>query len=184
VLEEAADESFGREGGDPKGIGFGVAVSECDLTVLEDEDVLVADGDAEDIGGEVFEGGLAASDGDNVYHPALAPDLPLDLMKQPGLLEQVSELGAEDLGQGFFRQEVVVSGRSPCAAIWGHSAARDQVVDMGVVAKISGPSLQDAHHAEGRADVFGIRGELLEGLPGSLEEDVIDGFLMAPRQGP
>lgn len=50
VLEEPADELFGRQRGDLMGFGFGVTVTECDLAVFQSEDVAVADGRAEDIG--------------------------------------------------------------------------------------------------------------------------------------
>jgi hypothetical protein len=40
---------------------------------------------------------------------------------------------------------------------------------MGVVAQVSGPTLQDADHAEGAPDVLGIASEFLECLLGGLE---------------
>jgi len=118
MLKEAADEPLGWERGGAGGIGFGVAVPECDLAVFDSEDVSVGDGHAEDIGGEVFQGGLAASYGDDIHYPVLAPEFFLDMMKQTGLFEQISELGAEDQGQGLFGQEIFMSSGSPCVAVW------------------------------------------------------------------
>jgi hypothetical protein len=40
--------------------------------------------------------------------------------------------------------------------------------------------LQDADHAEGSSDVFGIGSELLQGLLRCLEEQVVEEFLIAP----
>jgi hypothetical protein len=53
---------------------------------------------------------------------------------------------------------------------------------MGVVAKISGPSLQDSDHAESASDVLGIGSEFLKGLLRCLEEQVVEKLLVAPEQ--
>ena len=129
--------------------------------VLEIEDVSVADGHAKDIGGQVLQSGLAAANGDDIYDPVLTPDLRWDLTEEPGLFEEVSELGPKDAGEGFFRQEVVVFCRAPSVAVRSQPAPGDQIVHMGVVAKVSSPALQDSDHAEGASDVFGIGSELL-----------------------
>ena len=50
---------------------------------------------------------------------------------------------------------------------------------MGVITQITCPGLQDADHAEGAADVFRISGQLLQGLPGSLKEQIVDDLLTA-----
>ena len=50
---------------------------------------------------------------------------------------------------------------------------------MGVITQITCPGLQDADHAEGADDVFRISGQLLQGLPGSLKEQIVDDLLAA-----
>ena len=134
------------------------------MAVFKTEDVSIADGRAKDIGGQVLQSGLAGANRDDIHDPVLAPDLQWDKIEEPGLFEQVSELGPKDAGEGFFREEVVVVGRSPCVAVRCEPAPGDQVVHVGVVAKVSGPGLQEADHAEGASDVFGIGSELLQCL--------------------
>jgi len=56
VLEEAADELLGRQGAGSERAGVGGAVAEGDPVMLDFQDAPVADGDAEDVGGEILEG--------------------------------------------------------------------------------------------------------------------------------
>lgn len=62
MVEEAADELLGRQGGGLLFLGLPILVAKSDLAILEFEDPAVAEGDAEDVGGEIFQGGLAAAD--------------------------------------------------------------------------------------------------------------------------
>ena len=62
VLEEAVDECLGGEGAELELTGIGSVIAEGDMIILEFDKAAVADGDAEDIGSEVFEGGAAVAD--------------------------------------------------------------------------------------------------------------------------
>jgi hypothetical protein len=59
VLKEAADELFGRDGRVSGLIRGRILVGKSDLAILEGEDAVIADGDAKDVRGEVFESSLA-----------------------------------------------------------------------------------------------------------------------------
>jgi hypothetical protein len=58
VLKEAADELFGRDGRVSGLIRGRILVGKSDLAILEREDAVIADGDAKDVRGEVFESSL------------------------------------------------------------------------------------------------------------------------------
>jgi len=131
------------------------------------------------MGRQVLQGRRTAAHGDEVHDPALLPDLPGDLREQTGLLEQVPELGPKDPGEGFFGHEVVGSGRSPRVAVRVQPAPGDQIVDMRVIAQVPSPALQDADQAEGASDVCGIGSQLLQGLLGGPEEQVVQELLVA-----
>jgi len=169
----------GGERGGAIGMGFGVTVAESDLPIFKSDDVSIADGHAEDVGGEVLQSGLTATDWDDIHDPVLAPELCWNLIEEAGLFEEVTELGPEDFGQGPFGEEVFSPCGDPSEGIWAESAARDEIVHMGVVAKVAGPGLQDSEDSEGASDVFGIGSEFLQGLLGSLVEQVVEGFLIA-----
>jgi len=103
VLEEATDELLGGHRDGFHAAGLGITVAKRDMTVLERDDVSVADGDREDIRGQVLNGCLAAADGDDVHHPILFPEVRRDLIEKAGSFQQIAEFAAEDLGQGLFR---------------------------------------------------------------------------------
>jgi hypothetical protein len=162
VLQEPSDKLRGGQRAGTRGVGFGVAVAESDLAVFETEDVSIADGHAEDIRGEVLQSMLSGTDGDYIHDPVLPPSLWIDLIEKGYFFEQVTELGPEDFGKGLFGQQVFAPSGQP--SICGQSAAGDEIVHMGVVAKVTGPGLQDSDHAEGASYVFGIGSELLQGM--------------------
>ena len=62
---------------------------------------MVAEGDAEDVGGEIFQGGLAGADRLTVDDPVLFPGLRGHLGVEGSFLEGVAELGAEDFAQSL-----------------------------------------------------------------------------------
>jgi len=128
------------------------------------------------------QGRLAAADRNDVHDPVLLPNILGNLSEQTGLLEQVPELGTEDRGQGFLRQEVVVSRRSPPLAVRVQPTSGDQGVHMRVVAQVSRPAMQDADQAKGATDVFGIGSQPLQGLLGGLEEQIVDDLLVGTGQ--
>jgi hypothetical protein len=118
-----------------------VLITKSDLTVFEFEDSVVAEGHAEDIGGQIFEHGLAAAGRLTVHDPVLLPSWRGNLGTEGRFLEGVTELGAEDLAQSLNGdQELGVFGGEPLA-IGGEATGGDEIVDVGVVAEIAGPGL-------------------------------------------
>jgi len=140
------------------------------LAVFKSKDVSVADRHAKDVGGQVLQSFLPSADGNDIHDPVLTPDLRRDLIEEPGLFEQVSELCPKDPGEGDFRQEEVVFSGLPGVTVGCQPTPGYQVVHVGVVEEISSPALQDSDHAERASDVFGIGSELLKGLLRCLEE--------------
>ena len=74
VLEEAANELFGGDGGVLNSIGGGLFKGESDEAIFQFAEAVVADSDAKDVRGEVLKGLLAGADGLGVDHPRLAPN--------------------------------------------------------------------------------------------------------------
>jgi hypothetical protein len=94
-----------------------------------------------------------------VDHPVFAPDAWLDLSKENGLFQGVTELGAEDWGEGFNGQQKVLAGRAP-AALVREAAAGDDVVDVGMIEQLAGPGVEHADHTEAGADEARVLGQL------------------------
>ena len=59
MLEEAADEFLSSEGTGDKLASFGGVIAERHLVVFQFEDALVADGNPENVGGQVLQGAQA-----------------------------------------------------------------------------------------------------------------------------
>jgi hypothetical protein len=132
---------LGLQGSELVSFGLTVLITKGDLAVFEFEDAVVAEGDTEDVGGEIFESSLAAADGLTIDDPILLPDLRWHLWVEGSFLEGVAELGAEYLAQSLDgHQELGVFGWEPLA-IGGEAAGGDEIVDMGMVAEIAGPGL-------------------------------------------
>ena len=77
-------------------------------------------------------------------------------------------------------QEVSLGGH-PGASIGGQPTARNQVVDVGMVAPFARPGLQDADHAELAAHEARVLGQLLERGRRGAEEQVVDQRLVLER---
>ncbi|MEJ2365865.1 MAG: YmdB family metallophosphoesterase, partial [Deltaproteobacteria bacterium] len=73
-----------------------VFVGEGDLIVFYLQNTAVAQGDAEDVGGEILQGGLPIAHGLTVHHPVLLPGVGRDCLKQACLTQDVSELGPKE----------------------------------------------------------------------------------------
>jgi len=85
VLEEAADEGGGGQGASSKLLGRRFLVLKSDLTVGELEEALVAEGDAEDVRGEVLESGGAGAHCLAVNQPIFVPDARVNRREQAAL---------------------------------------------------------------------------------------------------
>ena len=78
VLEEAAEELHRVQGHLPRPVRPHAAIGEGHLAVVAGDDPMVADGDAEDIRGEVPQRLPAVAGGLRVHHPVARPDRRVD----------------------------------------------------------------------------------------------------------
>src|SRR6202035_1984685 len=137
-------------------------VRESYLAVFQFTQAVIADGDAEDVRGEILKGLGARADRFGVDHPVFAPDARLDLGEELGLFQRVAKLGAEDGGERFDRNQKVFAGRAP-ATVSREAAAGDDVMDVGMIEELAGPGMQYANHAQTAAAEPGIKRQLLQG---------------------
>jgi hypothetical protein len=107
VLEEAANELLRVESAALELRGSAIFVREGDPAIFKLEDAIVANGDTKYIGSEILEGMLAGANGLGVDDPFFVPDLGIDLSKEIGLLEKITEFGAKEDGEGVAMDEEV-----------------------------------------------------------------------------
>ena len=100
MLQETADELLGGQGAGFPVTGGAVAVAESDLTLLEFEDTLVGESDAEDIRSQILERRLAGANGLTVDDPLLPPDLKRGLARTTVLGPKPRETWLERDGTG------------------------------------------------------------------------------------
>jgi len=180
MLQEAADELRGRQGGDHLSFGVPVLISKSDLGRVKFEDAIVAEGHPKDIRSQILEHGLSAAGWFTVHDPVLLPGLRRHLAVEGSFLEGITELGAEDLAERFNgRQKSGMLGGKPLLGIGGEPASGHQIMDMGMVVEIAGPGLEDTDEAELATHPTGVEGELLQSRRGSTEQEIVNQLLVA-----
>src|SRR5258705_13452118 len=127
VLQEAAGEILGGKGARLELISGRLFVRESDLAIMQLAQPVVAGGDAKDVRGEILESLCATADRFGVDHPVFAPDAGRDLSQEISHFQGVTELGAEDAGERFDRNQKVFAGRAP-ATVSSEAAAGDDVM--------------------------------------------------------
>ena len=138
------------------------SVANEDRAVLDFQDSRVGDGHSEDVGGKVFEGCFAGTDGLGIDVPVDLPDLRGDLIEETGLFHFIAELGFEDLGKSSDGEVEIDPGGVPEGIGGGKGAAWDDVMDMGVKLQGPSPGVKDAEESrEISADVMFIRSKFL-----------------------
>ena len=101
MLQEAMDELFGGERAQLELTGVRRPVAKGHLVVLQLDQAAVADGDSENIGGQVFQGRATIAHWFAVNDPILLPDPGRYSSKQGCFDQSLSELAAKYLGEGL-----------------------------------------------------------------------------------
>ena len=117
MLEEPAEKLHGVAVGGSGACTARLTIGEGDGTVLERDDAAVGDGDPEDIGGEIREGGVSVWIGLTVDVPGDVPDLWVDALQQSGFGHLLFPHGAVDGREGFDGDKEIGSGREPLCAV-------------------------------------------------------------------
>src|SRR5262249_13308583 len=110
MLQEPAEKLHAVEVGSAEAWTAHFSVGKGDCAILERDNTAVSDGDLEDIGGEVGEGGVAGMIRLTVYVPGDGPDVGLDVLQQASLAHLCFEERTVDGGEGFHRHIEVGSG--------------------------------------------------------------------------
>jgi len=162
VLEEAVEETFRREA-HGAGAALVIAIGKGDRLTVVGQDAFGAEGGAEDVSGEVFQGGFAGANGLNIGYPIEGPggagDLDVELRVL--LLQRLSESGAKALRQHGLREEVTLAfGADPPQAVGGEPAAGHDAMDVGMIAQVARPGLEHGEEADLGAEIFVVAGDV------------------------
>lgn len=141
MLEEAADELDDIEVEGSFSLAVGFAITNPHGAVLNPDDARIGDGDFENVGGQILQSRLTGAHGLAVHIPVDLPDSGWDLIEQLSLFHEIAELGSEDGREGLDRDKEIGSGGMPGTIGATQSAARNDVVDMGMILKSSSPGV-------------------------------------------
>jgi hypothetical protein len=147
VLEESADELHCAEGHGSPSIAVGLFVAEEYGIVFDLDDSVVGDGDPKDIGGEILDGVGAIPHSLGIDVPGDVPDFRGDLVQEAFLFHFIMELGPEEDGEGFDGEEEIRARGMPGVILAGDGTSRDDIVDVGVVVKLTAPGVKDSPEA-------------------------------------
>src|ERR1700693_412663 len=158
VLEEAPDELVAGDGFLALAVGGAVLVAIGYGLVVDGQDAVVGDGDAEGVAGEIVEGGLLSlAPWRDVNDPGDLPDMgrKVGVRAEPG--EGVAEAGAGAGGERRFGEEEGLAGGMPGGAVIGQSAAGNQAMNVRMEDEPLRPGMQHGQHADGAAGQRGSR---------------------------
>src|SRR5271169_3043753 len=142
MLEEAAHELLTAQAGGPPLHRFTIFVADGDAFVVEIDNAVVGDGDAEHVAGEIAEHALTAfAPGGTVHGPGLGPCSFRHGQVRTALCECGPELTAYKVGQGLNRNQKALASRMPTVAVVGNTAAGHQTIDMGPVIELLCPGM-------------------------------------------
>ena len=157
VQQEAADELLGGEAHRLEPVWLAVILpAEADGAVHDVQDAVVGDRDAVGVAAEVVEHTGGAVEGrlgvDDPFGPAQGPQVAVEggrlgergkgaveaqAAVAEGAFELVQEEGAETAREDADRQEEAGPAGDPAVALGGEAAARDDAVEVGVVAEVA-----------------------------------------------
>src|SRR5437867_1531052 len=94
------------------------------------------------------------------------------------LFEALVKEMAEVVAEGKDRQQEFFFGGYPLALVEAQTAARRQIVNVGMINEGATPGVQDTQQAQRSSETPGIGGQVLQGLGTGIKEQVIAGFGM------
>ena len=106
--------------------------------------------------------------------PGLVPDRGGELFAKLGVLvkKPLLEERASVEAQSLVMEQELAAGRHPLAAIGAESAARDEIVDVGMEDQRAAPGVEHAQHAQLGAESARVGGQILEGLGAASKEQI------------
>ena len=97
-------------------------------------------------------------------------------------LESVNELAAKDATEYAHRQEEWIAGMDPAGVVGGNTSGRNQTMEMRMEQQVLTPTVQHGKETDLCAEMFGVGGDLEQGLGSGVEQQVVEDLLVDQRQ--
>ena len=198
MKQEATQELLGRQGHHSFLIAMGVVLpAESDLVVLEGDEAMVGDGHAMGVAAEIAEhvvgtakrrfgiddpvlteqGAQKSAEGWLIFQGLeRAGEGELALLKAS--FETSDEFAAKDPTEYRDGQEERIAGMDPAGMVRGKTPGRNHTVDMRMKKEVLSPTMQHGEEAGLGAQMFGVGGDLEQGLSAGMEQEVIKDLLV------
>ena len=206
VEQEASDELGKRQAQGSRSTAAIVLEAEGGPGVIDVKQPVVRDGDAVSVTREVLQYRHRAVEGRlGIDDPVGAAGFTHQLLEGSGVpvasetpvqleasvsergAEACYELAAEEAAEDAYGQEEAGSAGLPGASVVGQATGRHDAVDVGMMDEGLTPGVKDDEEAEASAEVAGVACDLLKGVGGRMEQEVVDdlGTLQRERcEGP
>src|SRR5205823_13086710 len=92
------------------------------------------------------------------------------------------KLTAKNFRQNSYWQEEVISRTDPLTAVGGQSTGGNHTMEMGMMQQVLAPSMEDREKTDFRAQMFGVGGDLDEGICAGAEYEVIEQLLVLQHE--
>ena len=99
------------------------------------------------------------------------------------LLEEGQQLAAKQAAKPVHWQEEAGLACDPARVIQGQSARRNQAVQVGMVAQVLAPGMQDSQYPNVCSEMAWISRDLQQGLRGGAKQQVVEQALVAEGEG-
>ena len=171
MLEEAPQKFVRGDGAGPATFGHPIPIPEGDGVVRGGDDPVVGEWTTRHIRGHILQGGVPIPHGSAIDDPGLGPHVRWDLVSELELPQGRTEFGPEQDGKRFHRYQKGRVGGADDRPIRRVTHGWHEVMDMGMVAQIAGPGLENAKQADLPTQEAGISGKLLERGGGGTKQD-------------
>ena len=198
MQEETAEELLQRQRHPPLLVVMRrIPPAKRDLAIRQGDQSVVGDGDPVGVGTEIAQGVLRTSEGSfAVDNPVMAKQLPepgrenlglreelevameAELALDEGALQSGHELAAKHPAQHFVGKKEGAAGLDPSRVIGGQTAGREYAMDMRMKLELLIPGVQYAEETDLGAQMLGIDGHLEQSFGASMEQEVVDHFLV------
>src|SRR6266496_1232146 len=148
MLQETMDEVFCSQGTTFFCTRVGGAVAKRDSATFQLEETVVAQGDAENVRGEILQRIETGAHAFTMDDPILLPNVGRNMSITMGATQSLLQFATENSGEGTHRQQEVLTCRNPAFFSVLPGSTRNEIVDVRMVGEVSSPGVQHTHHPD------------------------------------
>jgi len=179
VLQKAVNELFCRQGTTFFCAGLSGAVAKRDAVIFQLEEAVVANGNSENVRGQILQGMQASADRFTMHNPLLLPNICRNACITSGVTQRLLQFATENPGERSHRQQEIVPCPNPAFFSALPTTARDEIVDVRMVGQVASPGVQHTHHPNLAAKPTWLSCQLLCGSCGRFEQQIVKQSLVS-----